>query len=319
MAACGNYNNQAPAEDCEDCVQVVKTTRNVVIPCTRNTFQQYTVKVPRVVQERVGRQVSYTEMEARTRQVPYTVNRAEQRTRMEARSYSVPVQRTNTRMVSVTKKVPKTIYVDVVQKVPQQYTTTHMECRTKQVPVNYTVQVPETKYRTENYQAPVQKTKTVFDNVSKTVYDTQVRTRCVPVTRMVTKEVPVYNVVARPAAPCPPGMDCGVSPADTSDNASIYPPAGGNANAGAYAGSQFGGYGSQAADYKSEFDSLDKNNDGRIDFNEYQAARGGAAAAVDQGYNAGAAAAAGGQGYNAGAASGGASAVRREERTARED
>lgn len=295
MAACGNYN-QVPAEDCEDCVQVVKTVKNVAIPCTRNTFQQYTVKVPRVVQERVGRTVNYTDMENRTRQVPYTVSRSEQRTRMESRSYSVPVQRTNTRMVSVTKKVPKTIYVDVVQRVPQQYTSTVMECRTKQVPVNYTVQVPETKYRTETYQEPVQRTKTVYDNVSKTVYDTQVRTRCVPVTRMVTKEVPVYNVVARPAAPCPPGMDCAQD--------------GGNSG------------------LRAEFESLDKNNDGRIDFNEYQAARSGAmsgydaapvaAPVADQGYNAGAAAANGGQGYNAGAASGGASAEQLGARTARE-
>ena len=26
---------------------------------------------------------------------------------------------------------------------------------------------------------------------------------------MVSKQIPVYNVVARPAPPCPPGADCG--------------------------------------------------------------------------------------------------------------
>merc|ERR1740121_3218641 len=101
-------------------------------------------------------------------------------------------------MVSVTRKMPKTIYVDVVTQVPQQYTSTVMECRTKQVPVKYNVAVPVTKYRTVNEQVPVQKSKVVHDNVVKTVFDTQVRTQCVPVTKMVTKMVPVYNVVARP-------------------------------------------------------------------------------------------------------------------------
>merc|ERR1719362_513147 len=115
----------------------------------------------------------------------------------------------NTRMVPVTRKVPKTIYVDVTTQVPQQFNSTVMECRTKQVPVKYNVNVPVTKYRTESYQAPVQRSKTVFENVSKVVWDTQHRTQCVPVTKMVTKRVPVYNVVARPPAACPPGMECG--------------------------------------------------------------------------------------------------------------
>ena len=79
-----------------------------------------------------------------------------------------------------------------------------------QVPVPYYINVPETKYRTETIQVPVPKTKVEMDTVSKTVYDTQVRTRCVPQTTMVSKQIPVYNVVARPAPPCPPGADCGM-------------------------------------------------------------------------------------------------------------
>merc|ERR1719238_1884273 len=107
-------------------------------------------------------------------------------------------------MVSVTKKVPRTIYVDVTTQVARPCTQTVMEPRTKMVQIPYTVQVPVTKMRTVNKQVPVQRTKTVMDNVTKTVYDTQVRTRCEPKLTYVTKEIPVYNVVAKPATPCPP-------------------------------------------------------------------------------------------------------------------
>merc|ERR1712025_1031125 len=138
-----------------------------------------------------------------------TVDRQEQRTRMETQKYQVPVTTTNTRMVPVTKKVPKTIYVDVTENVPQQYTATTMQTRERQVPVPYYVNVPETKYRSVTEQVPVQKSKVEMDTVTKTVYDTQVRTRCTPETKMVSKQIPVYNVVARPAPPCPPGADCG--------------------------------------------------------------------------------------------------------------
>jgi len=207
MAACGV--NQNSGGDCEDCVQVVKTTKRVRVPCHRNTYKSYTVKVPRQVNEKVARTVNYTDYETRTKQVPYTAMRPEQRVRVENQNYQVPVQKCVTKMVSVTRKVPRTIYVDVTTQVPKQQSVTSMETRTRQVKIPYTVQVPETRYRSEQYQAPVQKSKVVYDNVCKTVYDTQVRTRCEPKVTYVTKEIPVYNVVARPAQPCPPGMPCG--------------------------------------------------------------------------------------------------------------
>jgi len=210
MSACGTRQT----EDCEDCVQVVRNYKTVQVPCTRNTFKQYTVRVPRQVSEQVPRTIRYTDYESRSKQVPYTVNRSEKRTRMETQKYTVPVTTTNTRMVPVTKKVPKTIYVDVTQNVPQNYTTTTMQTRERQVPVPYYVNVPETKYRTVTEQVPVQKTKVQMDTVKKTVFDTQVRTRCIPETKMVSKQIPVYNVVARPAPPCPPGADCGTNIGD---------------------------------------------------------------------------------------------------------
>merc|ERR1712042_280009 len=101
---------------------------------------------------------------------------------METQSYQVPVTKHFTKIV--------------------------MEDREKQVPVPYFVNVPETKYRTVTEQIPVQKSKVEMDSVMKTVYDTQMRTCCVPQTKMVTKQIPVYNVVPKPAPPCPPDTDC---------------------------------------------------------------------------------------------------------------
>lgn len=263
MAACGsgaNYGSYGPTPqpmpmpspddgDCEDCVQVVKTTKRVRVPCHRNTYKSYTVKVPRQVTEQVERKVNYTDYESRQKQVPYTINRPEQRMRIENQNYQVPVQKCTTKMVSVTRKVPRTIYVDVTTQVPKQETTTVMENRTRQVKIPYTVNVPETRYRTENYQVPVQRTKSVYDNVTKTVYDTQVRTRCEPKVTYVTKEIPVYNVVARPPQPCPPGMDCGQDGAGSGAAAIV------------------------TTGLQNEFNSIDKNNDGVISPAEYAAAR----------------------------------------------
>merc|ERR1719412_1188632 len=106
--------------------------------------------------------------------------------------------------------VPQTTYVDVTTQVPQTYKTTDYETRTRAVKIPYTVNVPETRYRTVTEKHPVQRSKVEYDTVHKTVFDTQTRTRCVPETKMVTKEIPVYNVVARPAPPCTSG-DCGTS------------------------------------------------------------------------------------------------------------
>jgi len=179
MAACGSGQD----DDCDDCVQVVRDTKTVQIPCTRNTYKQYTVKVPRQITTQVPKTVTYTDYETRQKQVPYMVNRSERRIRMETQKFQVPV----------------TTY----------YKRTVMETRERQVPVPYYVNVPETKYRTLTERVPVQKTKVQMDDVVKTVYDTETRTRCVPETKIITKKIPVYNVVAKPAPPCPQDTDYG--------------------------------------------------------------------------------------------------------------
>jgi len=177
MASCGiEQTNES-----DDCVQVVRDMKTVQVPCTRNTYQKYTVKIPRQVTNQVPRTVHYTDFETRQKQVPYTVNKSEKRIRMENQKYQVPVTK--------------------------YYKKVEMETKERQVPVPYYVNVPETKYRTVTERVPVQKTKVEMDDVVKTVYDTQMRTRCVPVTKMVTKEIPVFKVVPKPAPPCPPRMN----------------------------------------------------------------------------------------------------------------
>jgi len=257
MAACGfprdaSYQNDS---NCDDCVRVVRSSKTVQVPCTRNRYRNYTVKVPRQVTEQVPRTVHYTEMTNRQKTIPYTCNRSERRTRMQTQKYQVPVKTCHTRMVPVTKKVPKTVYVNVTTHVPQQYSTTTMQTRERQVPVPYCVTIPETRYRTVTEQVPVQKTRVEMDTVKKTVYDSQVRTQCVPETRMVNRTIPVYNVVARPAPPCPPGADCGGGNM-TADFNRIDKDGDGRLNYNEFA-----------------FDAADKNKDSQLSFQEYVDAR----------------------------------------------
>merc|ERR1719410_1748628 len=193
----------------QNAVDLKVSTQKVTVPCTRNTYKQYSVKVPRVVREKVPRTVKYVDMEKRTKQVPYTTNRVETRYRNEMKSYQAPVTRRVTKMVTVKTKQPKTIMVDVVKQVPKTEMKTTMVNKQKNVRVPYQVNLKETKYSTVTEQVPVNKTKVVMEDRVRIVHDTQVRTRCVPVTKMVTKQIPVYTVVAKPAGSCPPGTDCG--------------------------------------------------------------------------------------------------------------
>merc|ERR1719297_431154 len=193
----------------QNAVDLKVSTQKVTVPCTRNTYKQYTVKVPRVVREKVPRTVKYVDMEKRTKTVPYTTTRTETRYRNDVQTYKAPFTRPVTKMVSIKTKQPKTIYVDVVKQVPRTEMKTTMVSKTKQVRVPYQVNLKETKYSTVTEQVPVNKTKVVVEDRVRTVMDTQVRTRCVPVTKMVTKQIPVYTVVAKPAGSCPPGTDCG--------------------------------------------------------------------------------------------------------------
>merc|ERR1719410_1019425 len=136
----------------QNAVDLKVSTQKVTVPCTRNTYKQYSVKVPRVVREKVPRTVKYVDMEKRTKQVPYTVNRVETRYRNDVQSYQVPVSRQVTKMVSVKSKEPRTIMVDVIKQVPKTEMKTTMVTKQKSVRVPYTVNLKETKYQTVNEQ-----------------------------------------------------------------------------------------------------------------------------------------------------------------------
>merc|ERR1719384_2489450 len=90
--------------DWQNAVDLKVSTQKVTVPCTRNTYKQYTVKVPRVVREKVPRTVKYVDMEKRTKTVPYTVNRTETRYRNDVQTYKAPFTRPVTKMVTVKTK-----------------------------------------------------------------------------------------------------------------------------------------------------------------------------------------------------------------------
>merc|ERR1719411_1602401 len=188
--------------DWQNAVDLKVSTQKVTVPCTRNTYKQYTVKVPRVVREKVPRTVKYVDMEKRTKTVPYCVTRTETRYKNKCQTYQEPFTRPVTKMVAVKSKEPRTIMVDVVKQVPKTEMKTTMVSKTKNVRIPYTVNLKQTKFQTVTEQVPVNKTKVVVEDRVRTVFDTQIRTRCMPVTKMVTKEIPVYTVVAKPAGSC---------------------------------------------------------------------------------------------------------------------
>jgi len=71
-----------------------------------------------------------------------------------------------TKFREITKQVPRTIFVNVPEKIP------------------YTVQEPYTAH--------------------KTIFIDQPKTTCTPVTKMITRRIPVVNVVPQNPGPCPP-------------------------------------------------------------------------------------------------------------------
>merc|ERR550532_82509 len=76
--------------DWQNSIDLKVSTQKVTVPCTRNTYKQYTIKVPRVVREKVPRTVKYVDMEKRTKTVPYTMTRTETRYRNKLQTYKTP-------------------------------------------------------------------------------------------------------------------------------------------------------------------------------------------------------------------------------------
>jgi len=198
-AVAANIGYEPAAEEPEggnqDCFRVVRSSKFLEIPCTINEYRKQKVRVAKQVSDQVPRRVEYTEYETRERQEPYTVKRFETAYREEDQEYTVQVPKKVKRMVKVNKKIPKTVYVDVLVEEPRFETIMIPETRNRRVKVPYQKEVVDQKYRTIKESVPVIKYRTEYDTVSKTVYEDEWRTRVVPVTKLVKKELPVYNVV----------------------------------------------------------------------------------------------------------------------------
>jgi len=197
------FNRPPIDDDCEDCVELRTTYKTVEVPCTRNVTKHYTVKIPKTVTKQVPCKVPFTDMENRYKTVPVTVMKPETRWKTEQECYKYPVQKKDTVMVPVTKKEPRTVWVDVTKTEPRIVTKTVMEDRWRTKKTPYTIQVPETRYKTECEQVPVTKWKTEMKTKMDTIYIDEVKTVCTPVTKMVRKKIPVVTAMPKQPGACP--------------------------------------------------------------------------------------------------------------------
>merc|ERR1719461_1104394 len=104
------------------------------------------------------------------------------------KTVAVPVTRNKYRVVNYT--VPQTVPYTDFQTVTRTRTVTKQVPKTIMVPVN----------TQEPYQTQVPVTK------QKTIMVPRQRTTCTPETKIVSRRVPVVNVVPKPPPPCPPQM-----------------------------------------------------------------------------------------------------------------
>jgi len=202
----------------DDCVQVIRTVKRVVVPCKRQVIKNVTVQVPKTVVDKIPKQMPYTDLEKRVRSIPYVTQREEVRYATTNQSYSTLVPKLQTKMVPITRRVPKTVWVNETTTVPQQETVMVPQIRHRNVRIPYKVNIPQTKYRNETYHVPVTKYKTVYQDVPKTIYEPRTKQQCTTVTKMVSKDIPVYSAIPRAHGSCPPepmvgslGRDFGTS------------------------------------------------------------------------------------------------------------
>merc|ERR1719273_1218791 len=143
--------------------------KQVRVPCHRNEYKQFTVKVPKNITETVPQTINFTAMENRCKTVPVQEFRKEQRVKVVNQKITVPDVKCVTKMVKVTKKVPKTIYVNMTEEVPRQNIVHGTKTIHKTVRIPYEASVPITSYKTINYNVPVQKSKINMVKRNKTI------------------------------------------------------------------------------------------------------------------------------------------------------
>jgi len=200
-----------PQDDCSvgdcsnnECFDIVKTKETVTVPCTRNICESYVVKVPKKKAVTVNKQVPYTDYEPRTKQVPYQYVERQKVVRKVPTCRTVPVTKnvcTTVRARPMAGLFPGCFTVTKKKKCPKTVYVTKKTCECRQ----FCIPVTKTGWRTVQEQVPVQKMKNVPEVQYKTDYVPEVRRRTRQVTKMVTKTVPVYNIVLKP--PASPGKD----------------------------------------------------------------------------------------------------------------
>jgi len=195
-----------PQDDCSvgdcsnnECFDIVKTKETVTVPCTRNICESYVVKVPKKKAVTVNKQVPYTDYEPRTKQVPYQYVENQKVARKVPTFRTVPVTKnvcTTVRARPMAGLFPGCFTVTKKKKCPKTVYVTKKTCECRQ----FCIPVTKTGWRTVQEQVPVQKMKNVPEVQYKTDYVPEVRRRTRQVTKMVTKTVPVYNIVLKPPA-----------------------------------------------------------------------------------------------------------------------
>jgi len=188
------------------CFDIVKSKKTVTVPCTRNICESYTVKVPKLKAVTVNKQVPYIDYEPRTKQVPYQYFDRQTVVRKVPTCRTIPVTKNVCTTVRRKRWNPLAILLSgstctVKKKCPRTVYVTKRSCEPRQ----FCKSVPKTGWKTIQENVPVQKMKNMPEVQYKTEYVPEVRRRTRQVTKMVTKTVPVYNIVPKP--PASPGKD----------------------------------------------------------------------------------------------------------------
>jgi len=202
MAFCGATSNDYPQCESNDCYDIVRSTKTVTLPCTRNVVEQVTVNVPQQKEYTVNRNVPYTDYEERVRKVPYSYTENETVTRNVPVCQKVPIKKTFNYNERVVVKVPKVVWVNTVKCIPKKTVRTCYVNKRSYVPKQVTQPVTKTGWKDVKERVPVTRYRTVTEKKSKTELVPEKRYRCKTQTKMVTKSIPTYQIVPRRPNPC---------------------------------------------------------------------------------------------------------------------
>merc|ERR1719330_1953333 len=150
--------------NCEGMLKTVVRMEKRTVPCIQKSVKHYKVKVAKQITVPQQRKVTWTDYVKETKSVPYTDYKMENRVKFKNVKMTVPDVRTVTDMVKITRKVPKTIYVDVTRTEPRTRKVHCTKTVNKTIKIPYQASVPVQKFRNETKMVPVKKEKYVTQN-----------------------------------------------------------------------------------------------------------------------------------------------------------